>query len=57
MARSDHKAAVERSEANGRLRSHPALIAIVRLLARQAAHDALIASRVEQEIQYDEEKD
>ena len=40
-----------------RLRSHPALIAIVRLLARQAAQDALIASRVEQEIQYDAEED
>ena len=57
MARSDHIAAVERSEADGRLRSHPALIAIVRLLARQAAQEALIASRVEQEKRTHEEED
>jgi hypothetical protein len=57
MARSDHIAAVERSEADGRLRSYPALIAIVRLLARQAAQEALIASRVEQEKRTHEEED
>ena len=57
MARSDHIAAVERSEADGRLRSHPALIALVRLLARQAAREALIASRVEQENNRNDEDD
>lgn len=36
--------------------SHPAVIALVRLLARQAAREALTASRVEQENQNDDEE-
>lgn len=35
--------------ANGPLRLHPALTALARLLARQAAREALTASRIEQE--------
>lgn len=57
MARSQSRAAREGSEADGQLQSHPALIALVRLLARQAAREALIAFRVEQETQYDDEED
>ena len=57
MARGDGSAKAERGEADGRLRSHPAVIALVRLLARQAARDALMASRVEQESQNYEEED
>lgn len=37
--------------------SHPAVIALVRLLARQAAREALTASPVEQENQTDVEED
>jgi hypothetical protein len=57
MARSESRAAREGSKADGRLRSHPALIALVRLLARQAAREALIASRVEQENNRNDEED
>jgi hypothetical protein len=49
MAWSDRKEGVEPGKADGQLRSHPALIALVRLLARQAAREALTASRNEQE--------
>ena len=57
MARGDRSAKAERGEADGRLHSHTALIAIVRLLARQAARDALTASRVEQENRDDDDDD
>jgi hypothetical protein len=57
MARSESRAAREGSKADGRLRSHPALIALVRLLARQAARDALLASRLEQEMQEHDDED
>ncbi len=57
MARSDRRAGIDRGEAAGQLRSHPALIALVRLLARQAARDALTASRLEQEIRLNDDED
>ncbi len=57
MARSDSRTAREGSAAESRFRSHPAVIALVRLLARQAARDALMASSVEQESQNYEEED
>ena len=57
MARSDGRTAREGSAAESRLRSHPAVITLVRLLARQAAREALMASQVEQENRTDEEED
>ncbi len=57
MARSDRGAGIDRGEAAGQLRSHPALIALVQLLARQAARDALTASRLEQEIRLNDDED
>ena len=39
------------------LAGRDALVALVRMLARQAAREALITSRVEQETQNDEEED
>ena len=56
MARSESRAAREESKADGQLRSHPALIAFARLLARQAAREALTTSRVEQENRGNEEE-
>ncbi len=57
MERSDGRTGRGGSAAESRLRSHTALIAIVRLLARQAARDALLASRVEQEMQEHDDED
>jgi len=56
MARNDGRAAREGSAAKRRAQSHPAVIALVRLLARQAAREALTASGVEQENQNDDEE-
>jgi hypothetical protein len=51
--RTPEKAAASEESLAGR----DALVALVRILARQAAREALIASRVEQETQNDEEED
>jgi hypothetical protein len=49
MAQSKGRTARKGSAAEIRLRSHPAVIALVRLLARQAAREALSAPLHEQE--------
>ena len=56
MARSDQKVTREGSPVERRADAHPALIALARLLARQAAREALTASCIEQESQDDGEE-
>lgn len=56
MARSDGRAAREGSAAERRADAHPALIALARLLARQAARETFTASHIEQETQNDDEE-
>lgn len=57
MAQSDHRAERETSPAKRRAEPHPAVVALARLLARQAAREALTASRIEQENQDNDDED
>ena len=52
-----HRTPEEAAASEESLAGRDALVALVRLLARQAAREALIASRVEQETQNSEEED
>ena len=52
-----HRTLEEAAASEESLAGRDALVALVRLLARQAAREALIASRVEQETQNHEEED
>ena len=52
-----HRTLEEAATSEESLAGREALVALVRLLARQAAREALIASRVEQETQNSEEED
>ena len=53
-ARCTHRTPEEAAASEESLAGRDALVALVRLLARQAAREALIASRVEQETQNDD---
>ncbi len=52
-----HRTPEDAAASEESLAGRDALVALVRMLARQAAREALIASRVEQETQNDEEED
>ncbi len=52
-----HRTLEEPAASEESLAGRDALVALVRILARQAAREALIASRVEQETQNSEEED